>query len=202
MTAVIPLAVSLGGFASAAGIAEAAPETVPWYRNTYRWGQINLNELDPQHFDLEWWRGYWKRSETQGMVINAGGIVAFYPTKEPLQHKAQFLNGGDLYGDLTRAAHADGLKVFARMDCGSAFEPFYKAHPDWFALNAAGEPYRTGAAGGAVGGGRGAGRGGRGGAPPAGSAAPAPGSDGDDVVLYTTCINGPYYDEYIPNILR
>jgi hypothetical protein len=171
MTAVIPLAVSLGGFAKTEAVAEGAPETAPWYRNTYRWGQINLNELDPEHFDLAWWRGYWKRSETQGMVINAGGIVAFYPSKEPLQHQAQFLNGGDLYGDLTRAAHADGLKVFARMDCGSAFEPFYKAHPDWFAVNAAGEPYVTG-------------------------------SEDSGVVLYTTCINGPYYDEYIPRILR
>ena len=40
--------------------------------------------------------------------------------------------------------------------------------------------------------------GGRGGDPAVGM---APGED-DDVVLYTTCINGPYYDEYIPKILR
>ncbi len=166
MTAAIPLAAHLGIFD---GHAAGAP--VPWYRRTYRWGQINLNELDPQNFDLQWWRGYWKQSETQGLVINAGGIVAFYPSKEPLQHQAKLLNGRDLYGDLTRAAHTDGLIVFARMDCGSAFEPFYKAHPDWFARNAAGEPYTTG-------------------------------SEEDGVVLYTTCINGPYYDEYIPSILR
>ena len=155
----------------------------PWYQRTYRWGQINLNELDPLHYDLQWWRSYWKRTQTQGVVINAGGIVAFYPSKEPLQHQAKFLNGGDLYGDLVRAAHADGLNVFARMDCGSAFEPFYKAHPDWFAVNAEGEPYRTG---------------GRGGDPAVGMAT----EEDDDVVLYTTCINGPYYDEYIPRILR
>jgi hypothetical protein len=177
MTAVLPLAVSLGGLRSSEASAQpaqnAAPPkaAVPWYQRTYRWGQINLNELDPQHFDLPWWRGYWQRTQTQGMVINAGGIVAYYPSKEPLQHQARFLNGGDLYGDLTRAAHADGLIVFARMDCGSAFEPFYKAHPDWFAVNAAGEPYRTG-------------------------------SEAEGDLLYTTCINGPYYDEYIPSILR
>src|ERR1700730_849331 len=28
------------------------------------------------------------------------------------------------------------------------------------------------------------------------------GSEDDGDVLYTTCINGPYYDEYIPSILR
>ncbi|MGC2402427.1 MAG: Tat pathway signal protein, partial [Acidobacteriaceae bacterium] len=177
MTASLPLAVSLSGGFLSDKISGPIPSSVagsgilPWYQRTYRWGQINLNESDPQNFDLDWWRGYWKRTQTQGLVINAGGIVAFYPSKEPLQHQAEFLNGHDLYGDLTRAAHADGLIVFARMDCGSAFEPFYHAHPDWFAVNAAGEPYRGGSA-------------------------------ENGVVLYTTCINGPYYDEYIPRILR
>ncbi len=93
MTAVLPLAVSLGAFGNSAAIENTvgAKTAVPWYRRTCRWGQINLNELDPLHFDLDWWRGYWKRSETQGMVINAGGIVAYYPSKEPLQHQAKFL---------------------------------------------------------------------------------------------------------------
>jgi hypothetical protein len=212
MAAATPLAVSLGSFRNSEASTQlqnsVAQKTIgPWYRRTYRWGQTNINELDPLHYDIPWWRGYWKRTQTQGIVTNAGGIVAYYPSKEPLHHQAQFLNGRDLYGEITRAAHADGLVVFARMDCGSAFEPFYKAHPDWFAVNAQGEPYRTGgAASGAGGGGRGGrsgGRGGRGGgAAAAGGAAPAPGSDASDVVLYTTCINGPYYDEYIPNILR
>ena len=145
MTAALPLAVSLGGFGNSEASAQTAQKNAdPWYRRICRWGQINLNELDPLHYDVAWWRSYWKRSQTEGVVINAGGIVAFYPSQEPLQHQARFLNGQDLYGDLVRAAHADGLMVFARMDCGSAFEPFYKAHPDWFAVNAAGEPYRTG----------------------------------------------------------
>lgn len=75
------------------------------------------------------------------------------------------LKGRDLYGELTRAAHADGLVVFARMDSNRAFEPFYKAHPDWFAVDAEGKPYRS-----------------------------------DD--LYVTCISGPYYEEFIPEVLR
>jgi hypothetical protein len=171
MAAVLPLAASLGGLRSTEASGQGTKAAVPWYQRTYRWGQINLNELDPQHFDLQWWRGYWQRSQTQGMVVNAGGIVAYYPSKEPLQHQAKYLNGADLYGDVTRAAHADGLAVFARMDCGSAFTPFYQQHPDWFAVNAAGEPYRTR-------------------------------TEADGNVLYTTCINGPYYDQYIPSVLR
>ena len=195
MSAALPLAVSLGGLDSVGVNAQSAQKAAePWYKRICRWGQINLNELDPQHYDIAWWRSYWKRTQTQGVVINAGGIVAFYPSKDPLQHQATFLNGQDLYGDLVRAAHADGLMVFARMDCGSAFEPFYKAHPDWFAVNAAGEPYRTGNVASGAGG-----RGIRGVFDPGGGIA---GAEGDDVVLYTTCINGPYYEEYIPKILR
>ena len=49
-----------------------------------------------------------------------------------------------MFGDLCRAAHEDGLAVFARMDSNRANEELYKAHPDWFALDAKGKPYKAG----------------------------------------------------------
>ncbi|MEO8368437.1 MAG: alpha-amylase family protein [Candidatus Solibacter sp.] len=137
----------------------------PWYLRTYRWGQTNITEKDPDQYDIPWWREYWKRTEVQGVIINAGGIVAYYPSKFPLHHRAQFLNNRDLYGDLAKAAHEDGLIVMARMDSNRVAEDFYQAHPDWFALNAEGQPYRA-----------------------------------DD--KYITCINSPYYDQYLPDVLR
>lgn len=71
------------------------------------------------------------------------GIVAYYPTQVPLHRQAQYLNGIDLFGDLCQAAHQDGLAVFARMDSNRAHEEFYRAHPDWFAVDAAGKPYKA-----------------------------------------------------------
>ena len=68
-------------------------EAPPWYLRTCRWGQTNITELDPVQYDIAWWRGYWKRTEVQGVIINAGGIVAYYPSKFPLHHRARFLNG-------------------------------------------------------------------------------------------------------------
>ena len=50
------------------------------------------------------------------------------------------------------------------MDCNRAAEDFFSAHPDWFARNASGNPYRA-------------------------------------ADKYVTCINSPYYDEYIPAVL-
>jgi hypothetical protein len=131
------------GAAALAAPAARTAATTPWYRRTYRWGQTNITEKDPDRYDIAWWREYWKRTETQGVIINAGGIVAYYPSKFPLHHRAQFLGNRDLYGELTKAAHGDGIVVLARMDCNRVAEDFFKAHPDWFARNSSGGPYRA-----------------------------------------------------------
>lgn len=121
-----------------------APEHAqPWFRRALRWGQTNITEIDPTRYDIPWWRQHWKRTAVQGLVINAGGIVAYYPSALPLQHRAQYLGDRDLFGELCRVAHEDGLAVFARMDSNSAHEDFYRAHPDWFARDATGQPYRN-----------------------------------------------------------
>ncbi|HEY3839232.1 MAG TPA: alpha-amylase family protein, partial [Bryobacteraceae bacterium] len=82
-----------------------------------------------------------------------------------LHHRAEFLNGRDLYGELAKAAHEDGLVVLARMDSNRTAEDFFRAHPDWFARQKSGQPYR-------------------------------------EADKYVTCVNSPYYDEYLPGILQ
>jgi Hypothetical glycosyl hydrolase 6 len=146
MGAAAALSAVTGG-ASTSSAAEAngdAGARVPWYRRTYRWGQTNITEIDPTRYDIAWWRGYWKRTHVQGVIINAGGIYAYYPSKFPLHHRPEALGERDLYGELARAAHEDGLAVLARMDSNKAHEPFYRAHPEWFAVDANGKPYRSG----------------------------------------------------------
>lgn len=151
--AAVPLAAALGA---------SAPE--PWYRRTRRWGQTNITEMDPQRYDIAWWREFWKRTQVQGVIINAGGIVAYYPSKFPLQHRAEFLGARDLYGELAKAAHDDGLTVVARMDSNRTAEDFFQAHPDWFTRDSSGNPYRA-------------------------------------ADKYITCVNSPYYDQYLPAVL-
>jgi hypothetical protein len=125
--------------------AEAAPAgAVPWYRRTLRWGQTNITEIDPASYDIEWWRQHWKRTRVQGVILNAGGIVAYYPSKYPLHYRPPQLGDRDLYGELAKAARDDGLTVVARMDSNRTHEPFYKAHPDWFGRDASGKSYRAG----------------------------------------------------------
>jgi hypothetical protein len=138
---------------------------IPWYKRTLRWGQTNITEKDPGQYDITWWRNHWKRTQIQGVIVNAGGIVAYYPSKVPLHRQATYLEGRDLFGELCRAAHEDGLSVFARMDSNRAHKEFFESHPDWFATDSNGKPYMAGD-------------------------------------LYVTCINGPYYNQYIPAILE
>ena len=147
------------------GSKPASRHALPWYRRTLRWGQTNITEIDPTRYDIAWWRKHWRRTQTQGIVVNAGGIVAYYPSRVPLHRPAQQLGGRDLFGELCRAAHEDGVAVFARMDSNRAHEEFHRAHPDWFAVDAQGRPHKAGD-------------------------------------LFITCVNGPYYDEHIPAILR
>ena len=158
--AAAPASLRVGGAAAA-----PADDRVPWYRRTLRWGQTNITEIDPARYDIDWWRAHWQRTQTQGVIVNAGGIVAYYPSRVPLHRPAERLGGRDLFGELCRAAHDAGLVVFARMDSNRAHEELYRAHPDWFAVDEAGRPHKAGE-------------------------------------LFIACVNGPYYDEHMPAILR
>jgi hypothetical protein len=123
---------------------EPGPAAGPWFRRTRRWVQTNLNEQDPATYDAALWTGYWKRVRAQGVIVNAGGIVAFYPSRFGWHHRALALGDRDLFGDILAAARAAGLTVLARMDSTRTFEPVFRDHPDWFARDAVGEPFRSG----------------------------------------------------------
>src|SRR5256885_12754253 len=135
---------NLGPLVAGAQTEPATGASSPWYRRTARWGQTNITEADIDRYDIAWWRQHWKRTEVQGVIINAGGIVAYYPSKFPLHYRPPELKDRDLFGELAKAAHDDGLFVFARMDSNRAHEAFYRAHPDWFAVDRSCQPYRPG----------------------------------------------------------
>jgi hypothetical protein len=125
-------------------MADPSTTVQPWYRRAVRWGQTNISELDPTRYDIDWWRGYWRRTRVQGVIVNAGGIVAYYPSRFELQHRAVHLGERDLFGEVSAAAREEGLAVVARMDSNRTYAPFYEAHPEWFARQKDGEPYRAG----------------------------------------------------------
>ncbi len=130
---------------TAASVARPFPETAarpagPWYATMRRCGQINFNERDPLTLSIDDWLGYWVSLKVDALLLNGGGIVAFYPTQIPYHHRSEFLGSRDLFGDFAKAAHQRGLRVVARMDCNWSYEEALRAHPEWFERNADGSP--------------------------------------------------------------
>src|SRR5579871_324691 len=112
----------------------------PWYQTMRRCGQVNFNERDPLELNINEWLDYWSRLKINALLLNGGGIVAFYPTRIPYHHKSRFLADRDLFGDFAKAAKARGIRVVAGVDCNYSWEEAWKAHPEWFEQNSAGEP--------------------------------------------------------------
>ncbi len=128
------------GHALLAGPQSGAP--APWYQTMRRCGQVNFNERDPIELNIGEWLDYWTSLKINALLLNGGGILAFYPTRIPYHHKSRYLGDRDLFGDFTRAAKSRGLRVVARMDCNYAWEEAWKAHPEWFEREADGAPVR------------------------------------------------------------
>ena len=103
-----------------------------------RCGQINFNERDPLTMDTEAWADYWASLKVDAVLLNGGGILAFYPTQVPYHRRSQFLGTRDLFGEMVAAVKQRGIRAVARMDCNFAYEDALKAHPEWFERNSDG----------------------------------------------------------------
>jgi hypothetical protein len=151
-----------------------AQQTPPaaWVQQARRWGQVNINELDAQRFDVRWWIDYFQRCHLDGVTVNAAGLVAYYPSQVPLHPRSRFLGQRDLFGEIVAAARKAHLRVLARFDPSYQREEFYLAHPDWFSVNREGKPNLL-------------------------DWPPEPREK-----LYEICPNSPYFWEYMPKVFE
>lgn len=122
--------------------AMVAAESKPWYETMLRCGQINFNEQDPLTMKPDEWMDYFSSLHVNAVLLNGGGIMAFYPTQVPYQHRSSVLGARDLFGEMAAAARRRKMRVVARMDCNYAYEEAFQAHPEWFQRNADGTPKR------------------------------------------------------------
>ena len=122
--------------------AEVPSKVKPWYFSMLRCGHLNFNEQDPLTMDVDAWTEYFASLKVDALMPNGGGIMAFYPTSVPFHHRSEFLGSRDLFGETVTAARKRNMRIVARMDCNYAYEDAFKAHPEWFELNADGSPRR------------------------------------------------------------
>lgn len=101
-----------------------------WERNNLRLIQHNLRECDA-NLDVDGLIDELKQFSANVLMMNAGGIFAFYPTKlqyhyrTPHQHK-------DLLGEAVAKAHVAGMRFIARFDFSKAHESIFQKKPEWF----------------------------------------------------------------------
>lgn len=110
--------------------AGAGPNAAPWYSVIHRCGQINYHETDPVHIDPEAWMDYWASLKVDAVLVNGGGIRAFYPTRVLYHHRSKFLGSRDVLGEMVAAAKKRGMPAIARMDCNLAYQEALEAHPE------------------------------------------------------------------------
>src|SRR5437764_14385914 len=108
-------------FVAAVDVQRPPAADSPWYAKMRRCGQLNLNERDPLTLDAGSWLDYWTSLKLDALLLNGGGIVAFYPTDVPFHHRSEFLGPRDLFGELASETKARNMRLVARMDCSYTY---------------------------------------------------------------------------------
>ncbi|MCC6178735.1 MAG: beta-galactosidase trimerization domain-containing protein [Chloroflexi bacterium] len=112
-----------------------------WWRLPFGMFQTNLREIDAT-LDVEAVLDYIQQHGADAWLVNAGGILSFYPTDLPFQTRNPYLAqrpGGDMLGDAVRGAHARGLRLVARMDFSKVSARIAAEHPEWLYVSPSGQ---------------------------------------------------------------
>ncbi|MEV5026830.1 family 10 glycosylhydrolase [Paenibacillus sp. LPE1-1-1.1] len=104
-----------------------------WSRNNLRLVQNNLREVDAD-LDVDLLIAELKAFQANVLMMNAGGMFAFYPSKLQYQYVTPYLTK-DLLGEAIEKAHANGIRFIARFDFSKAHESIFLQQPDWFYRN-------------------------------------------------------------------
>ncbi|MCI8623643.1 MAG: hypothetical protein HFG26_08280 [Provencibacterium sp.] len=114
---------------------------MPWWtRNNLRLIQNNLRDIDVAA-DIDALIREWESFSCNAVMVGAGGISSFFPTKLPYQRPSPYLKG-DFLGELTEKCHQKGIRVFARFDFSKTHESLFPEHPGWYYRSPAGEAIR------------------------------------------------------------
>ncbi len=112
-----------------------------WYQGQLRILQTVLRETDIADYDARAVLSYMKKSHSNALVVNAGGIVDFFHNEvEPSHHNLFMKAGQEILSDLCAALNGAGMHLMVRVDFRGAQKYRYEAHPDWFAAQEDGSP--------------------------------------------------------------
>lgn len=104
-----------------------------WYQKQLRMLQTVFREPDIVNYDAAAVVDYLKRTYSNCIIVNAGGIVDFFDNDTELGRRNSFMTTENMLGNLIRECHANGIHVMVRVDFRGVEEARYEQRPDWFA---------------------------------------------------------------------
>ena len=81
-----------------------------------RWAQLAFVENDPKTYNPQFWLDYFRKIHADGVLLSAGGIVAFYLTEIPLHHRSDWLGNTDTLGFLISECRKMNMSIILRTD--------------------------------------------------------------------------------------
>jgi hypothetical protein len=104
-----------------------------WWQKPLRVIQYNLQVKDTPHMDPARIAEETEKLHANALVVNVGGIYAWYQSDIPYHHVNEYLpKDFDLLGELLKECHARDIKVFARYDFSKNDDAVFQAKPRWF----------------------------------------------------------------------
>ena len=107
-----------------------------WWKKPMRVIQDNLQVADTPKMDPVKIARETQEMHADVLVINAGGIYAWYPSKVRYHHVNEYLpKDFDLFGRLIEEGHKRGIRVVARFDFSKTDDYVSQERPEWFVRN-------------------------------------------------------------------
>ncbi|HEC43504.1 MAG TPA: hypothetical protein ENI20_11810 [Bacteroides sp.] len=108
----------------------------PWYADKLlRIYHPNMKNWEVTGFDVTKFVDECVALNAEAIVVNAGGIYSFYPSKINHHNPNPFIGSRDLFGEICKEAKKRDLKIIARFDFAGAASELSELHPGWFHQN-------------------------------------------------------------------
>ncbi len=112
-----------------------------WWQKPLRIIQYNLQVKDTPKMKAEKIALDLQELEANAVVLNVGGIYAWYPSRIKYHHINEYLPGDqDLLKELIKECHKLGIRVIARFDFSKTDDYVYLEKPGWFVCDTEKKP--------------------------------------------------------------
>lgn len=111
-----------------------------WYRKQLRILQTVLREKDLEGYDADAVVQYMEKTDANCLVVNAGGVLDFFPNRTEFGRPGRFLADQDILKSLTEKCHAKGKRILVRVDFRGVEKERFERKPDWFGQKEDGSP--------------------------------------------------------------